>query len=386
MKHVCGWDRLLVNSSLPDWLAALLVNTPAIEMESGFWTADGRYRQYDNIYAPDQSVHVHMFSMIPFVAFNTAIVKDIVRTCQARLQCPAGSKDPACPPGMIQEVCANAGWGNAGCGNSSQNWCGFSVGMMDSGGGRIMGDATSVFILETLQVWRQTADLRWLQSVWPSVIAAVEWEVERSSMVKDLDLPTAVDTTYDYLEIARLPGQVSAYASFLYLVSLRAARVLAHEMAAHDANGSTSMLKTIATAESKATAAIEKLLWVPPNNSSRGHFRAMQDAKGDGRDVLMSDSLHANMWSMILGFGPVVSHESGGEPGRLRSHFLEEYSRNCELPGVSDPVGCIGIAHHPEIGRHGSQDVSPSFSMDLTANLLFSRAWNASDFLLERGM
>jgi hypothetical protein len=323
-----------------------------------------------------------MFSMIPFVAFNTAIVKDIVKTCQARLQCPAGSKDPACPAGMVQEVCANAGWGNAGCGNSSQNWCGFSVGMMDSGGGRIMGDVTSIFILESLQVWRQTADLRWLQSVWPSVIAAVEWEVERS---KGLDLPNAVDTTYDYLEIARSPGQVSAYSSFLYLVSLRAARVLAHEMAAHDASGAAVLLKMIATAESKATAAIDTLLWVPSNSSSKGHYRAMQNAKGDGGDVLMSDSLHANMWSMILGFGPILPTE-GGSKGRLRSHFLEEYSRNCVLVGVSDPVGCIGIAHHPEIGRHGSQDVSPSFSMDLTANLLFSRAWNASDFLLGQGM
>eukprot|EP01043_Picozoa_sp_COSAG02_P015351 COSAG02_NODE_652_length_18867_cov_30.656756_16_plen_207_part_00 len=184
-----------MNTSLPQWLAALLVNTPATEIESGFWTKDGRYRQYDNIYAPDQSVHVHMFSIIPFVAFNTALVKDIVKSCQARLQCPAFSTDPACPPGMVQEVCANAGWGNLGCGNSSQNWCGFSVGMMDSGGGRIMGDVTSIFILESLQVWRQTADLQWLQSIWPSVIAAVEWEIRRSDMV-GLDLPDAVDTTY----------------------------------------------------------------------------------------------------------------------------------------------------------------------------------------------
>ena len=193
---------------------------------------------------------------------------------------------------------------------------------------------------------------------------------------------------YDYLEIARLPGQVSAYSSFLYLLSLRAARALAHEMIGHDASGAAALLKTIATAESKAMLSIDKLLWVPPNSSSLGHYRAMQNRKGDGPDVLMSDSLHANMWSMILGFGPIVpkgsSEPRGG--GRMSSHFLEEYKRNCELVGVDHPVGCVGIAHHPDIGRHGSQDVSPSFSMDLTANLLFSRAWNASDFLLGRGM
>lgn len=91
VRDALAWNRLIVNSSLPDWLAALLVNTPATEIESGYWTADGRYRQYDNIYAPDESVHVHMFSMIPFVAFNAALVKDIVKTCQARLQCPSGS-------------------------------------------------------------------------------------------------------------------------------------------------------------------------------------------------------------------------------------------------------------------------------------------------------
>ena len=95
-----------------------------------------------------------------------------------------------------------------------------------------------------------------------------------------------------------------------------------------------ALLKTIATAERKATAAIEKLLWVtaplneapclatslsshvaketralaqvPANSSRLGHYRAMQNSKGDAPDALMSDSLHANMWSMILGFGPIV--------------------------------------------------------------------------------
>ena len=123
VRDAVAWNQVIANTSLPDWLSALLVNTPATEMESGFRLADGRYRQYDNIYAPDISVHVHMFSMIPFVAFHTPLVKDIVKTCQARLQCPADSRDPTCPPGMVQEVCANAGWGNKGCGNSSQNWC-----------------------------------------------------------------------------------------------------------------------------------------------------------------------------------------------------------------------------------------------------------------------
>ena len=46
------WNALTVNSSLPSWLSAVLVNTPSFEIESGFWTEDGRYRQYDNIYAP----------------------------------------------------------------------------------------------------------------------------------------------------------------------------------------------------------------------------------------------------------------------------------------------------------------------------------------------
>ena len=114
----------------------------------------------------------------------------------------------------------------------------------------------------------------------------------------------------------------------------------------------------------------------------------MQSAKGGAPDALMSDSLHANLWSMVLGFGPIVStinnsgsaSEASGRDNRIRSHLLEEYKRNCDLPGVNQPVGCLGIAHFPKIGRHGSQDVSPSFSMDVTANLLFSGAWNASAF------
>jgi uncharacterized protein (DUF608 family) len=49
LSDAVAWNRLIVNTSLPPWLSALLVNTPATEMESGFWTADGRYRQYDNM-------------------------------------------------------------------------------------------------------------------------------------------------------------------------------------------------------------------------------------------------------------------------------------------------------------------------------------------------
>ena len=79
--------------------------------------------------------------------------------------------------------------------------------MMDSGGGRIMGDVTSVFVLESLQVWRQTSDLQWLQSVWPSVIAAVEWEVERS---EGMGLPKEVDTTYSHYQLCFLLVQVSS--------------------------------------------------------------------------------------------------------------------------------------------------------------------------------
>jgi hypothetical protein len=374
LQDAVAWNKLIVNTSLPHWLSALLVNTPATEMESGFWTQDGRYRQYDNIYAPDLSVHVHMFSMIPFVSFHTALTKDIVKTCQARLQCPQESADPACPPGMIQEVCGNAGWGNMGCGNSSQNWCGFSVGMMDSGGGRIMGDVTSVFLLEAYQVWRQQPDPVWLGSIWPSIVRAVDWEVSRS---KGMGIPVQVCTTYDYLEIARSPGQVSTYSGFLYLVSLRAARELAHVMAAHDAAGAAALLKTIAVAEPAAIAAIDKHLWVPARGLSLGHFRARAANTTGGHsnkveDALMSDSLHANMWSMVLGFGPIT------EPSRLTSHFREEHARNCAM---HNSVGCLGIAHFPEIGRHGSQDVSPSFSMDLTANLFFTKAWDAAAFL-----
>ena len=161
---------------------------------------------------------------------------------------------------------------------------------------------------------------------------------------------------------------------FLYLVSLRAARVLARVMSASDPTGAAALLKTIDAAESAAVASIDKNLWVEASSASRGHFRAGTGwaSKGKIPDALMSDSLHANMWSMILGFGPSTNQS------RLVSHFLEEHSRNCAMPGS---VGCVGIAQSPHIGRHGSEDVSPSFSMDLTANLFFSRAWNATAFL-----
>jgi hypothetical protein len=73
------------------------------------------------------------------------------------------------PGGMIQEVLGSMGGG------------GRITGPMDeSAGGRTMSDTTTIFILDTFQVYLNTGDLAFVKGTWPHLVQAAQWQVQRT--------------------------------------------------------------------------------------------------------------------------------------------------------------------------------------------------------------
>ena len=68
---------------------------------------------------------------------------------------------------------------------------------MDTPGGRLMGDTTSIFVLELYEWYRNwgAGELDFVKSLWPSAVNATKWMVNNAQS-QGLGLPTRVQTTY----------------------------------------------------------------------------------------------------------------------------------------------------------------------------------------------
>lgn len=73
----------------------------------------------------------------------------------------------------------------------------FGQGPFDVPGGRIMGDTTSLWLLELLEVWRHTGDDALLQELWPTAMGAVAWAINNT--LPTGGLPFEVYCSYDIL-------------------------------------------------------------------------------------------------------------------------------------------------------------------------------------------
>jgi hypothetical protein len=69
---------------------------------------------------------------------------------------------------------------------------------MDDGGGRVMGDTTSLYLLEIYEIWRHTGNLSYVQSKWNSTKRAAAWMVTNAEGADGFGLPQKLQTTYDH--------------------------------------------------------------------------------------------------------------------------------------------------------------------------------------------
>ncbi|CAF4832453.1 unnamed protein product, partial [Rotaria magnacalcarata] len=72
----------------------------------------------------------------------------------------------------------------------------------DQHGGRNMGDVTTIFILETLELYRWTNDFTFLKDMYPHVVAGIQWQLSVSTQ---LGLPEHLECTYDIPNMSQYP-------------------------------------------------------------------------------------------------------------------------------------------------------------------------------------
>ena len=189
----------------------------------------------------------------------------------------------------------------------------FGVGPFDVPGGRIMGDTTTLWVIELLELWRQTGDEALLAEQWPTAAGALAWLMNNSS---PLGLPEKLYSTYDILWLESY--NTTAYNSFLYMAALRAGAVLAARV------GDSGTGTAVAAALTRAQAATQSLLWT-------GSFFRAYSYNGDS--ALMADALYGQVIAHYQGLGFLV------DPSQLAAHLRAELACNY------DPHGFIVITN-----------------------------------------
>lgn len=155
----------------PEWLKDMLVNQWS-HFHMMMWYKDGRIREYESYSCDDvDSVHNdyqrHLLYLWAYPRFETQKLEAWGTWAQAS-------------DGHVQESLAYTGK------------------PMDQPGGRLMGDTTSIFILELFELWRNTGSIELARRLWPSVQRALNWMIDNAMGSDGFGLPQYLETTYDH--------------------------------------------------------------------------------------------------------------------------------------------------------------------------------------------
>ena len=220
-----------------------------------------------------------------------------------------------------QKLTAWGTWAMMKDGHVAECLGGFGHGPMDVPTGRVMGDTTSLFVLELYELWRHTGDEAFVKPLYPSVQRAVAWMIANSAQ-GDYNLPQRLQTTYDHFGFDRQRAVV--YNAHIYLAAMQAAAALAE----HFNDVATLAAVANATAHTKMALVDPAKLW----NSTSSFFRATDAAGGN---QIFTDSL----------YGQMLSHHHFGNftlpDGYLTAHLKYEWARNEDSYGMrvlNDPI------------------------------------------------
>ncbi len=208
---------------------------------------------------------------------------------------------------------------------------------LDVPGGRLMGDVSSIWALGVLELYQLLAAgggaagaQAYLQSVYPKVVGALNWQLAQTTNPRAPGLPYALVCTYDIEELEKF--DTTTYNSFLHLAMMRAVEELAA------AAGDNATAARASAAYQTGVAAVRTQLW----NESCGCFRAYS---GADELPIMSDCLYGAQISSSLGLGLLWD----GPPADFLSHLQVEAERNLDsyglqvLTGRGGPMPFAGI-------------------------------------------
>ncbi|UJR11626.1 hypothetical protein I4U23_015807 [Adineta vaga] len=269
LNDILTLHNIYTNSSLSDYLIDSLINSVS-HMRSAMYFANGDWRQWEAYDCNDvDSVHNDHQRHLPYILYFPETEK--IKMYQwAKYQQTDG---------MIQET--------------------FTVGCLgdtvpyDTHGGRRMADVTSIFILETLELYRWTNDSKFLNDMYSHVIAGIQWQLSVSS---SLGLPENLECTYDIPNLSQYP--TTTFNSFMHLAVLRACMELTKIMR------DTTTYNQCYEAYIIAGKQIDKLLWYNETLDT-GYFLAYTG--GQGEKAIFTDALYGQVLAYTYGLGSLYN-------------------------------------------------------------------------------
>ena len=269
VKDIGSLHVVYTDSSLPDYLVDSLLNS-ASHMRSAMYFTNGDWRQWEANDCDDvDSVHNDHQRHLPYMLYFPETEKNKMYSWAKYQQAD----------GMIQETLA------VGCMGDTVPY--------DRHGGRRMGDVTSIFILETLELYRWTNDSAFLKDMYPHVVAGIKWQLSVSS---SFGLPEHLECTYDIPNMSQYP--TTTFNSFLHLAVLRACAELALVM-----NDSTTY-NLCYEPYGKAVSQINEMLWYSDSDET-GYFLAYTG--GQGEKAIFADALYGQVLAFTYGLGPLYN-------------------------------------------------------------------------------
>lgn len=159
VSDIAALHSVFTASTLPSWLVDHSINSFS-HMRTVIWTRDGRWRQWEAPDCPDvDSIHNDYQRHLPYLwLFPENEVQKMEKWASGQVTEPGNGEF-----GLIYEYLGA-----------------FSLGPLDVPGGRVMADTTSLWVVEALELWRNTGDGDLLQRFYPTVARALTWQVNRA--------------------------------------------------------------------------------------------------------------------------------------------------------------------------------------------------------------
>jgi hypothetical protein len=213
-----------------------------------------------------------------------------------------------------------------------------------------MGDGSSAFVLEVLELYRGANDTTTLQLYWPTIRRIVQWQIRMSAA---FSVPQGLQTTYDILGFPSY--QISAYVSVFHMATMAAGAELAIAM------GDTAFASQCTDAWKSAKEAFDVLQWNATKSSYDAGSKGCSRGKGCTTGVgVFADSFYAQVLAYSAGLGLVID-----KPERLEAQLATQLKRGCvhfeignstALPGC--PNGMVVLTGRAEDGdRTGGCDL-----------------------------
>jgi hypothetical protein len=180
-------------------------------------------------------------------------------------------------------------------------------------GGRRMGDTTTIWILEVLELWRGTNDTARLAAAWPSVVRGMRWQIAQSVAQ---GLPAHLVCTYDILGMERY--NMTTFNGVLHLAAMKAVHVMGTAL------GDAATVAAADAAFATGLTAMTTLMW----NSTYSYFRAYT-----GGEAIMTDCLYGQQVALAHGLGWLLPQ------AMVASHLAAELKYNANPYGLTTVTG-----------------------------------------------